>query len=638
MALKGKNSIKDRIHRAIIFSSGILVLIACIGFSSYEFLVFRSTATKQILSIAKLISINSASPLEFQDNKGAKELLYTLRAEPNIQSAVIYNKNNQVFANFSSPSNKLSFPQEPWNDGEYFKEGQLWVFYPIKFEEARLGTLLISSDLSQMYERLLIYGGIVLTIILLSLFIAFQYSSKLQDSVAQPVMELASTMQSVSKKKSYSLRADKKQDDEIGFLVDQFNDMITKIQSADMELKNSHNLLEKRVKERTSDLEKAQLEAESANHAKSLFLASMSHEIRTPLNAILGFSQLLQLATNINQKQRDHVENILMSGRHLLSLINDILDISKIEAGCMEVNNKEFSLDELISGISKIFRLRCQDKGLQWICNSPQNLQKDVVGDEGKIRQILINLIGNAIKFTESGSVLLEVTQDSDFYLFKVRDTGPGIPKDSLTEIFKPFKQNQLGLDKGGTGLGLAISFKQVELLGGNLRVESTEGKGTCFSFKIQLSEVKSPDTDEKISEPKIKPLENSHHLKALVVDDVKENREALCQMIRWMGVSVKEAQHGKEALEMISEDPPDVIFMDNQMPVMNGSEAIAEINKIYGSNRFKIVIVSASVLNNEREKFFSLGCSDFIGKPILMEKVYEYFKSLEAEKIPSEK
>ncbi len=638
MAIKAKNSIKDRIHRAIIFSSGILVLIACIGFSSYEFLVFRSTATKQILSIAKLISINSAGPLEFHDNKGAKELLNTLRAEPNIQSAVIYNKDNQVFASFSSPSNKLSLPQEPWSDGEYFKEGQLWVFYPIKFEDARLGTLLISSDLSQMYERLLIYGGIVLTIILLSIIIAFQYSSKLQDSVAQPVMELASTMQSVSKKKSYSLRADKKQDDEIGFLVDQFNDMITKIQSADMELKNSHNLLEKRVRERTSDLEKAQLEAESANHAKSLFLASMSHEIRTPLNAILGFSQLLQLATNINQKQRDHVENILMSGRHLLSLINDILDISKIEAGCMEVNNKEFSLDELINGISKIFKLRCQDKGLKWMCNSPQILQKDVVGDEGKIRQILINLIGNAIKFTESGSILLEVSKESEFYLFKVSDTGPGIPQNSITEIFKPFKQNQLGLDKGGTGLGLAISFKQVELLGGKLEVKSTEGKGTCFSFKIQLPDAKSPDTNEKNLESKVKPLENSHHLKALVVDDVKENREALCQMIRWMGISVKEAQHGKEALGMISEDPPDVIFMDNQMPVMNGSEAVAEINKIYGRNRFKIVIVSASVLNNEREKFFGLGCSDFIGKPILMEKVYEYFKNLETEKIPSEK
>lgn len=368
--------------------------------------------------------------------------------------------------------------------------------------------------------------------------------------------------------------------------------------------------------------------AEKANHAKSLFLANMSHEIRTPLNAILGFSQILLRNKKLDSSSRSSIETIDTSGKNLLSMLNEILDISKIEAGKMEVNPNSFNLKELLNNISKMFSLRTRQKNLKWNYNIPE-MEMYVYADETKLRNTLINLIGNAIKFTQSGSITLNVKHLDDNFLFEVIDTGHGIPDEAVRTIFEPFAQEDKGAKMGGTGLGLAISKKQLALMGSELKLDSKEGVGSRFYFQIHL-----PSSTEKSITPvalpgKVLHLAEGSSCKALVADDLKENRDVLTALLKDIGVKTFEAVDGLDCLEKIEKYMPDIIFMDMRMPNMRGEDAVKNIIQKFGPDHFKIVSITASALNRHKDFYLDMGCHDYISKPFLDEEVFICLKNL---------
>jgi signal transduction histidine kinase/FixJ family two-component response regulator len=400
----------------------------------------------------------------------------------------------------------------------------------------------------------------------------------------------------------------------------------------------SFSLLTRQINERKRmeyALKQAKEAAEAANHAKSEFLANMSHELRTPLNGILGYTQILKRDMSLTEQQRNGIEIIHHSGEHLLLIINDILDLSKIEAGKIELELAEFSLSAFFRTLVEMSRIQTEQKGISFLYEKNSDLPQVVYGDEKRLRQIILNLLGNAVKFTEKGSVTLKVTKvtkvGSDYgqlsivnLQFSVEDTGIGIPPDKLQEIFEPFQQGgKQRFQVEGTGLGLTISQRIARMMGSEIHVTSTPGKGSTFWFELELPEVERDIVGEGEHSPMIIGFKGRSR-KILIVDDDDDNREVLKKMLLSLGFEIAEAVNGQDALTKVMEYHPDLILMDLVMPVIDGFETTHRLRNTPELKDVIILGISASAFESTRQESLEAGCHDFITKPIHLENLIE--------------
>lgn len=412
---------------------------------------------------------------------------------------------------------------------------------------------------------------------------------------------------------------------------------ITELKSRELfdlntELKNLNAELEERILARTAELEEARVRAEANTKAKSEFLSVMSHEMRSPLNVIVGFSELLE-QRRLEEPEGGYVRNLRFSALQLLNLINDVLDLSAIEAGKIAFESTPFDVVYTSERVFKAMEQRAIDKGLTWSKSMPSELPQPLSGDAAKLNQVLINLMDNAIRFTREGGVTLKVQQVSDkssdrvvWVAFEVQDTGKGIAADNLERIFHKFEQENNSTRRlhGGSGLGLAISKKLIELQGGTISCSSTLGEGTTFRFELPFAyEVRASE----IAESQAPDKEQVSGLKLLVVEDLEVNRMLLRQMLRNSGVVLFEAENGKEALEVLQAHEVELVLMDLHMPEMDGIEATRAIREGHiegGDAEIPIVCLTADVFKETKEAIFSAGMNDFVTKPVEMRRLFQ--------------
>ncbi len=374
----------------------------------------------------------------------------------------------------------------------------------------------------------------------------------------------------------------------------------------------------------------AQKQAQDANLAKSVFLANMSHELRTPLNAILGYSQLMKRDEFINPAHQDYLSVINRSGEHLLSLINGVLEIAKIEANKIDSEPVNFNFYQFISDINRMFLLRTKEKNISFEITGLDDIPEYIITDETKLRIILINLFGNAVKFTDKGNINIhfsvsEKTDGSLLLLADVRDTGVGISADESHKLFKYFTQTESGiLTKSGTGLGLAISQNYAKLLGGEISYKNNETGGSIFSIKISVKKGSQPDYNFNIPKGYVTGLEEGQTIpKVLIAEDTDDSRILLVNLLKSVGFEIKDVANGKEAVECFNQWTPDFIFMDIRMPFMDGLEATKIIRSTDKGKKTKIMALSAHVFGEERAEIFEAGCDDFICKPYKESEIF---------------
>jgi len=458
--------------------------------------------------------------------------------------------------------------------------------------------------------------------------------------ITLPLRNLARTAEAIGAG-DLTARAEVVSRDEIGTLATTYNTMTDRIQNlvssleqrvlereqAEEALKHHRDNLEELVADRTAELMVAKDRAEVANRAKNAFLANMSHELRTPLNSILGYAQILRRDKTLNDRQRGGLSTIQQSGEHLLTLINDILDLSKIEAGKMELYPSPINLPAFLQMIADIIRIKAEEKSLLFVYEPSPDSPLAVEADGKRLRQVLLNLLGNAVKFTDRGQVRLRVlskpVSKTEVRLrFEVIDTGVGINEDQLGALFQPFEQvgdNHYRI--GGTGLGLAISRQLVRLMGGDILVETQPGEGSRFWFELSVhTGVEAPPAPPETVVTGYK----GNQKKVLIIDDVVGNRAMLVDFLTPLGFEIFEASNGKEGLEQARETRPDLILMDRMMPVMDGLEATRQIRETPGLEQTPIFVISASATPEDKSESLAAGASAFISKPIHEEELLQ--------------
>lgn len=650
MKLENK-TIRDKLILVIMISCMTALAVAGGAFIVWSHVSFRDNMIRSMNIQANMTAQNCTAALMFEDADRAAETLRTYAAKRTITNACVHGPEDKLFASYVRPGFTGSNDHPLLKDGYHISNGLLTVFSPVSIDGETLGTVVVQSDMTELTTNLtnnLVIMGVVLGFAGL---IGYLLSIRLQGLISAPILSLVQVTRQVSESKDYAQRAIKTSQDEVGTLIDAFNTMLDVIEHemdcrrvAQHELEKHRDHLEEMIQERTAELKKTNQQlvlsvekanvmarqANDANRAKSEFLANMSHEIRTPMNAIIGFSELLA-DEELTEDQRFFNKTVLTSGRGLLQLINDILDFSKIEAGKLQTEILEVQMEQMLSELDSFLRPLTTEKGLTFELLRCGSLPSIIYTDPVRVRQCIINLVGNAVKFTEQGHVFVNIDteriKDKDFIRFDVEDTGIGIPQDKQHLIFEAFAQADGTTTRkyGGTGLGLTITRQLAGLLGGELRLKSEEGKGSVFTLLIpagieiaQSAKVDSYNMLDYLLEndtPQAAHAEPSMQGSILVAEDAKANQALIKALLERMGFEVTITEHGLEALEQLEKKHFDLVFMDMQMPVMNGYDAARAIRR--QGLTIPVVALTAHAMKGDDQKCYEAGCNDYITKPI---------------------
>ncbi len=620
---------------------GGLFLLVLVGVS-------LDTSRGQVLerssALGSVLASNLTASIVFQDPATAAELLNGLRTVDDVIEAQINLPEGEVFVTYR----RSLLEGQSGNQGLYSES----LSMPVLLDDEQIASLEIRVDLWPVYQQLAWISGIAFVLWLLGMLAAYVLSRVFNARITEPLSDLADMMSEVTDREDYSQRFSYGVRNELGSVVDAFNEMLVRIGDR-----------EQRLRKMIVDLEEARDQAESAARSKSSFLANMSHEIRTPMNGVMGMISLLKQG-ELTEQQRAYFETIERSADALLLIIDDILDFTKIEAGRLKLGRSAFSLRDSLGSIEALFSEPASQKGLVLSFTVDSTVPEVVVGDPGRIRQILLNLIGNAVKFTDEGSITVTAgltdTDKGEQFRFTVADTGPGIHPDDQTRIFGEFYQADVSLTRahGGTGLGLAITEQLVRLMRGRIGFDSRHGQGSLFWVELPLeapgdntlgewatetsktaASGKESARLERLTNPTASasapttgateyPLPVTYDLQVLVAEDSEVNQFIIRELLAKWGIEIAVAANGLEAVEAFKKWAFDLILMDIQMPEMDGLEATRQIRALQAGEGIhagcEIVGLSAHAMSGDRERYMAEGMIDYLTKPIRMEELRE--------------
>lgn len=663
MTLPLLRTVRQKLLGVVLLTTLVALVVALAAIIGYNLRADHQTLVADMSTQSELLGHMTAPALNFDDKQLASRNLSLLRIRPKVRAAAIYNARGELFATYNTADDgQQQFPPLPKADTVRIEGRNLIVFKHIIHDGENIGSVYLRADY-ELADRVLDYLGIALAVTVLAMLVAFLLSVRLQRVVTEPLLAIAGIAREVVQQRNYSRRAEKISDDEVGLLVESFNDMLAEIERRTLELESSNREiareagqrkhaqqeimrlnteLEIRVSDRTAQLEATNRElilakaaAENANQAKSAFLSNMSHELRTPLNAILGFTQLLasEALPITPEKKRDFTAHILKAGKHLLLLINEVLDLAKVESGTLTLSLEPVVLAEVMQECREMIEPLANKRNIRIMF--PHNDGLHVLADRTRLKQVLLNLLSNAIKYNrENGAVMIACTAHAAGPVrITMQDTGAGLGAEQLEQLFQPF--NRLGQETGaeeGTGIGLVVTKRLVELMEGEIGVTSTVGIGSVFWIELKPaasaqyaagSNIAQLSAYARIEQP------GTAQRTLLYVEDNPANLKLIQEIIAFRpDLQLLTAVDARLGIELARAHQPQVILMDINLPGMSGNDALIVLRDDPKTAHIPVIALTANAMPHDVAKSIAFGFFRYLTKPINIDAFFEALDS----------